>query len=140
MFYRGRRHRRGYGAMSDINVTPLVDVMLVLLVIFMITAPLARFGFDVKLPKVEAGPVTKQESYVITVHRNKKIMLNDKELGLYVLEDKLSKLTGLNSEVDVFLRADENLPYGFVMQVMASVRRSGVRNLGMVTEPVPVKK
>lgn len=140
MFYRARRHRRGYGAMSDINVTPLVDVMLVLLVIFMITAPLARFGFDVKLPKVEAGPVTKQESYVITVHRNKKIMLNDKELGLYVLEDKLSKLTRLNSEVDVFLRADENLPYGFVMQVMASVRRSGVRNLGMVTEPVPVKK
>ncbi|MBI3581279.1 MAG: biopolymer transporter ExbD [Nitrospinae bacterium] len=140
MFYKGRRHRRGYGAMSEINVTPFVDVMLVLLVIFMITAPLARFGFEVKLPRVEAGPVTKQETYVITVHRNKKIMLNDKELGLYALEEKLSKLARLNGEVDVFLRADENLPYGFVMQVMASVRKSGVRNLGMVTEPVPVKK
>lgn len=126
--------------MSDINVTPLVDVMLVLLIIFMITAPLARFGFEVKLPKVEASPVVKEESFVITVYKDKKIMLNDKELTLSNLEDHLSQLAGRNSEVNVFLRADESLPYGYVMQVMASARRSGVRNMGMVTEPVSVKK
>jgi len=126
--------------MSEINVTPMVDVMLVLLIIFMVTAPLARFGFEVKLPKVEAAPVTKEESYVVTVHKNRKIMLNDKELTLSGLEDRLSQLARRNKDVDVFLRADENLPYGFVMQVMASARRSGVRNMGMVTEPLPVKK
>ena len=140
MSYKGKRHRRTYGVMSDINVTPFVDVMLVLLIIFMITAPLARYGFDVRLPKVEAGSVTREEAYVITVYRNRKIMLNDKEVALYGLEDRLSKLAKRNGEVDVFLRADENLPYGYVMQVMATARRSGVRNLGMVTEPLTVKK
>ncbi|MBI3794289.1 MAG: biopolymer transporter ExbD [Nitrospinae bacterium] len=140
MAYKGKRFRRSYGVMSDINVTPLVDVMLVLLIVFMITAPLARFGFEIKLPKVEASAATKEETYVIVVHRNKKIMLNDKDVTLSTLENRLAEITRKNPDQDVFLRADESLPYGYVMQVMGGARRSGVRNLGMVTEPLPVRK
>jgi biopolymer transport protein TolR len=140
MAYKGKRARRTYGVMSDINVTPLVDVMLVLLIIFMITAPLTRFGFEIKLPKVEASATAKEETYVVAVYRNRKIMLNDKEVTMSALEDRLAQLIRVNPEQDIFLRADENLPYGYVMQVMSGVRRSGVKNLGMVTEPLAVKK
>jgi len=139
MPYRGKRFRRSHGVMSEINVTPLVDVMLVLLIIFMITAPLARFGFDVRLPKVEASPVTREESWVITLHRNKKVFLNENQIAVADLGKRLEQIVRSNgNNVDMFLRADEELPYGFVMQVMASIRHAGVRNLGMVTEPVPI--
>ncbi len=137
MSYRGKRFRRSHGAMSDINVTPMVDVMLVLLIIFMVTAPLARFGFDVKLPKVEASPVTREESWVITVYRDKRVFLNEKRIAPAELEKRLAQIVRSNSNVDMFLRADEELPYGYVMQIMASARHAGVRNLGMVTEPLP---
>lgn len=134
-----KRVRRTSGMMSEINVTPFVDVMLVLLIIFMITAPLARFGFDVNLPKVEAGPVTREETWVISLDRSRKVFLNEKEVRPSELEGRLSQLVRINPRTDVFLRADETLPYGYVMQVMGNARRAGVRNLGMVTEPVPLE-
>lgn len=130
-----KRQRRTSGMISEINVTPFVDVMLVLLIIFMITAPLARFGFDVSLPKVEAGPVTREETWVISVDRHKKVFLNDKEIKPHELENRLTDLIHKNPQTDVFLHADESLPYGFVMQVMGIARHAGVRNLGMVTGP-----
>jgi biopolymer transport protein TolR len=126
--------------MSEINVTPFVDVMLVLLIIFMITAPLARFGFDVKLPRVEASSIAREETYVIAVYRDRKILLNDKEVTLQLLEERLAQIIRKNGETDVFLRADQELPYGFIMQIMGSTRRAGVRNMGMVTEPLPAKE
>ncbi len=133
-----KKRRRTNTMMSDINVTPFVDVMLVLLIIFMVTAPLAKFGFDVHLPKVEASPVVRDEKWIITVDKNHAIYLNESEIKLEALEKRLVQLTTVNPQVDVFLRADESLPYGFVMRVMGNARRAGVRNLGMVTEPVPL--
>lgn len=133
-----KKRRRTSAMMSEINVTPFVDVMLVLLIIFMITAPLAKFGFDVHLPKVEASPVVREENWIITVDRNRAIYLNETEIKPEALEKRLIQLTAINPQVDVFLRADESLPYGFVMRVMGNARRAGVRNLGMVTEPIPL--
>ena len=140
MSYRGKRFHREHHVMSDINVTPFVDVMLVLLIIFMVVAPLAKYGMEIKLPSVQAGSIAKEEKWGITLYRNREIHFNEKKIGLDDLEKRLRRLAAVNSNVEVFLKADEALPYGFVVEVMATARRSGVLNLGMITEPLTVVK
>jgi biopolymer transport protein TolR len=134
--------RRSGGALSEINVTPLVDVMLVLLVIFMVTAPLVTQGVEVKLPQASAAPLpdTKTEPIEVTVTRERKVFINKSEVRPAELGARLGAIfrnkQQLNPETwEVYLRADADVPYGIVMKTMAELKRAGVGKLGMVTEP-----
>ncbi len=129
--------QRDQDNISQINVTPLVDVMLVLLVIFMITAPILQQGVNVDLPQVAAGPLEgKDEQLVVVITRDGKVQLNDTPLKVDELGQKLTAIVRLQPDRAIYLRADKNVPYGKVVEVMAAVRNAGVRKLGMVTEPL----
>ena len=122
--------------MAEINVTPFVDVMLVLLVIFMITAPLMQHSLEVQLPQEPTEPVQVKEIPSVTLKSNKKVFWNDDEMvNLLILSRKVEEYLSNNQNGGVYLKADKTLDYGFVMQVIATVRRAGVENIGMVTEP-----
>lgn len=124
-------------SISQINITPLVDVMLVLLIIFMVTAPILQQGVNVDLPEVTAGPLTgKDDQLVVVVTREGKIQLNDSPLKVEELGQKLVSILKVRPDREVYLRADRNVPYGKVVEVMAAVRNAGVKKLGMVTEPL----
>jgi len=125
-------------SISQINITPLVDVMLVLLIIFMVTTPILQQGVSVDLPEVSAGPLTgkDEQQLVVIVTRDGKIQLNDNPLKVDELRQKLAAIMKQRPDRDVYLRADKNVPYGKVVEVMAAVRIAGVRKLGMVTEPL----
>jgi biopolymer transport protein TolR len=124
------------GAISNINVTPLVDVMLVLLVIFMVTAPILQQGVDINLPKVKAAPLTGEEQQlVVAVNRAGHVYLNDTLITVPELGPKLQAILKLRPDRQVFLRADQNVRYGEVMRVISTIKGAGVERLGMVTEP-----
>jgi biopolymer transport protein TolR len=137
----------GRTVLSEINVTPFVDVMLVLLVIFMVTAPILYQGVNVNLPKVESRPLPAAETgkkIVITVSDKGKIFIEKKQYTLKELKIEIrSVIKSQGKEVedeDVFLRADGNVPYGTVMDVMAEVKKAGVKKLGLITEPLEDKE
>jgi biopolymer transport protein TolR len=127
---------RSSGTLSQINVTPLVDVMLVLLVIFMVTAPILQQGIAVNLPQARSGALAGEEvQLVVTVAADGAIYLNDNPLTPTELLEKLRAVLKERPDRQVFLRGDSDVPYGTVMSVMASIREAGVRKLGMVTAP-----
>ena len=130
------------GSLSQINVTPFVDVMLVLLVIFMVTAPILQQGVNVELPTVEAGPLTSEteDQLVVAIDRNGTIHLNDTPLDIADLVEKLAAIVKLRPNRTVYLRADKDVVYGKVVAVMAAVRNAGVAELGMVTESLPAQE
>jgi len=122
--------------MSEINVTPLVDVMLVLLIIFMVAAPMMIQGVDVNLPKTEAKNIkTSDEPLMLTVNNKQEIFLENHKIPLESLEIKIRKIFENRRDKEVLLRADKDIPYGFVINVIASVKKAGIEKLGMVTEP-----
>lgn len=122
--------------MAEINVTPFVDVMLVLLIIFMVTAPMLSMGIDVNLPRVQAKSVdVAEEKLVLTISESKDIYLNKNKLALGDLNAKLKAIFSSRIDREIFLRADRNVPYGFVVEVMSEVRKAGVDKLGMITDP-----
>lgn len=122
--------------MSQINVTPLVDVMLVLLIIFMVTAPMMVQGVDVSLPQTTSEPLSSEKEHlVITINSDGQIYINDFNVTVDFLKEKLAKILEGREDRNVFLRADRNIPYGVVIQVMAEIKGAGVEKLGMVTEP-----
>jgi biopolymer transport protein TolR len=122
--------------LAEINVTPLVDVMLVLLIIFMVTAPMLSMGIDVNLPRVKSKSVdVTEEKLVLTISESKEIFLNKTKLQLGELNSKLEAIFSNRIDREIFLRADKNVPYGFVVEVMSEVRKAGVDKLGMITEP-----
>ncbi|MBI5854297.1 MAG: biopolymer transporter ExbD [Nitrospirae bacterium] len=120
--------------LAEINVVPLVDVVLVLLVIFMVTAPMLHRGLDVKLPTSTSNTIKAEERVVVTVERDQKIYMDKELVGAVQLEGKLRALKQQNPEVGVYLRADRTVPYGSVVQVMDSVKRAGIEKMGMVTD------
>jgi len=127
--------------MSEINVTPFVDVMLVLLIIFMVTAPMMIQGLNVDLPEATAKPLdSEMEHLVITINKDKQFYINDFEVTVEFLGEKLQKILQGRSDRDVYLKADKNIPYGIVVQVMAEIKGAGVEQLGMITEPADIEK
>jgi biopolymer transport protein TolR len=122
--------------MSDINVTPFVDVMLVLLIIFMVTAPMMRQGVEVDLPKTTTRHIkTREDPLILSVNKKGEIFLENHRIKLDNLEIKVKKIFENRREKEVLLRADKDVPYGFVIKVISKVKRAGIDKLGMVTEP-----
>ncbi len=125
------------GLMSQINVTPFVDVMLVLLIIFMVTAPMMIQGVDVSLPQATSEPLqTETENLLITIDKNNHVYINDYRVTLDFLQEKLQKILEGREGRRVYLRADKDISYGMVVRVMSEIKNAGVVNLGMVTEPI----
>lgn len=121
---------------SQINVTPLVDVMLVLLVIFMVTAPIIQQGVQVNLPQTQSSAIPGTEDLlVVTVAKNGKIYLNDNAMTLPELGEKLRAIKKLQADKQVYLRADQDVRYGLVMKTIAEIKQAGIEKLGMVTRP-----
>ena len=132
MIFETRRRR----FMAEINVIPLVDVVLVLLVIFMVTAPMLYRGLDIKLPTSASNTIRPEERIVLTIERDQKLYLDKDPVNVAQLERRLRAMKERNADLSVYLRADREVPYGTVVQVMDGVKRSGIEKLGMVTEPV----
>jgi biopolymer transport protein TolR len=123
--------------MSDINVTPFVDVMLVLLIVFMVAAPMMIEGVDVSLPQATSQPLaTEQEQLIVSLNQKGEIFLNDYQVQLTELREKLDLIIKGQSDREVYLRADKEIPYGVVVRVMSEIKDAGVEKLGMVTEPL----
>ena len=121
---------------SQINVTPLVDVMLVLLVIFMVTAPIIQQGVQVNLPQAKAGAIPgKEEQLVVAITRNGRIYLNDNPMTLPELGKKLRAISKIRRDKEVYLRADQDVRYGIVIRTIAEIKQAGIEKLGMVTRP-----
>ncbi len=126
--------RRNRGVMSEINVTPLVDVMLVLLIIFMVTAPMLKQGLDVELPKAKGKQLPTEERIAVVIKRGGKIYLNNRKVTLPELRRRLKAISKLNP--NVYLKADRRVPYGEVVKVMAEIKDVGIEKVGLITEPV----
>lgn len=123
--------------MSDINVTPFVDVMLVLLIIFMVTAPMMMQGVDVSLPEATAKPLASEtDQLIITINRQQQIFINDYQVTLDFFRERLKNILENRQDREVYLKADKNITYGMVVQVMSAIKEAGVEKLGMVTEPI----
>jgi biopolymer transport protein TolR len=122
---------------SDINITPLVDVMLVLLVIFMVTAPMMMHGVKVDLPRTESKSIkTEKDPLVLSITEKKDIFIEDYKVELGALKEKLKKIFANREEKEIFLQADKAVSYGFVIKVMAQVKEAGIIKVGMITEPL----
>ena len=125
------------GPMSEINVTPLVDVMLVLLIIFMVTAPLMQQGVKVDLPQAAAEAVSSTEKkLVLTVTKDQKVYLGTSEIPIERITELLAANEKLKADKELYLHADQQLPYGVVVKVMAAAKEGGAENLAMITDPV----
>jgi len=128
--------QNGTTTISQINVTPLVDVMLVLLVIFMVTAPIIQQGVQVNLPQAKAGAIPgKEEQLVVAITRNGRIFLNDNPMTLPELGKKLRAISKIRRDKEVYLRADQDVRYGIVIRTIAEIKQAGIEKLGMVTRP-----
>jgi biopolymer transport protein TolR len=132
----GSRDSRDRAVMSQINVTPLVDVMLVLLVIFMITAPMMQQGVQVNLPKADAKSLSPQEeTVVVSMEKSGRIFINKLPVSFGEIRGKLTDMFAGKTKKEVFLKADQDVPYGQVVKAMAEIKGAGIERLGMVTEP-----
>ena len=130
------RIRPTTSSLSEINVVPFIDIMLVLLVIFMVTAPIIQQGVQVNLPQAKAGAITgSEELLVVTIAKNGKVYLNDNAMSLDELGKKLRAIRKLQADKQVYLRADQDVRYGLVMKTIAEIKQAGIERLGMVTRP-----
>ena len=125
---------------AEINVVSLIDVMMLLMIIFMITAPIMQGGVDVNLPKAEAKPLEAKSSLVVTVDKSGQISVDDTKLSYAEFRASFKALAAQRAKEGVYLRADEGVPYGTVVQVLAVMRNAGVSDIGMVAEPEEIKQ
>ena len=127
----------GKGPLSEINVTPLVDVMLVLLIIFMVSAPMMTTGIEIDLPKTRAPRMDREEEkLLLTITKEQKVFLGETEVPYENLEGALTTNQRLQSDKELYIQADDAVPYGFVAKVMALARRGGIDKVGLVTDPL----
>jgi biopolymer transport protein TolR len=133
---RGNTRLRGrYRPMAEINVTPLVDVMLVLLVVFMVAAPLLTIGVPVDLPQTQAPPITDpKEPLVISINAEGHIFIQDSDVATEVLVPRLQAITGENPDALVYVRADKSIDYGRVLEVMSLISAAGYRRVSLIAE------
>jgi biopolymer transport protein TolR len=131
----------GRTTMAEINVTPMVDVMLVLLIIFMVTTPLIQQGVKVNLPETKAAAVeASDKKLVLSVDLKQRVFIGEVEVQLSELEEKLKTNAKAQADKELYLHADRELPYGIVVEVMAAAQRAGITNVGMITDPMGVGK
>ncbi len=139
----GRRRRVPglAGGLNEINVTPLVDVMLVLLIIFMVAAPMLKQGIDVALPQASERlfPEGTEGRYILSIDTKKQVYLDNRKIPLEHLEFKLRQLNEQTHVEALFLEADSSLPYGYVVEIMDIIKNSGIKTMGMVTKPQEIK-
>jgi biopolymer transport protein TolR len=128
--------KRTYDALHDINVTNLVDVILVLLIIFMIAAPMMQSGIDINLPRTKATPEDMGEGVVVTITKQQRIYIDERVSNLERFEGILTDVTRKKGSRSVYLRADKDIPYGLVIEIVGKIKSLGIENLGLVTEPV----
>jgi biopolymer transport protein TolR len=129
-------NRDSKGPLSDINIIPLVDVMLVLLIIFMITAPMMQHGMNIDIPKVTTRPLpSKDEPQILNITRDQELILNEKKLAVKDLKPAVQFLFANKPQKELFLRADKDVSYGFVVSCMGLVREAGVEKINIVTKP-----
>lgn len=127
--------------MSEINVTPFVDVMLVLLIIFMVTAPMMAQGINVALPQATAEALPSDNNEIIvSLDKDGKLFINETQIAVELLQKNLKEILAQKPDKKVYLKADKRVPYGDVVMVMAEVKAAGVDKLGMVTQPEEDKK
>jgi len=131
--------RRIGTSLSEINVTPFVDVMLVLLIIFMVTAPMIQPGIGVNLPQAETDAVPAEEGLTLTITKDRYIHIEDSVINQFLLEQRLKEYFFGKEKKIVFIRADEDLPYGFVIRILDLVKKAGVEIVGLVVEPVKLE-
>lgn len=130
--YRGLRSRRGSSMLGEINVTPLVDVVLVLLLIFMVTAPMMSRGIDVSLPVADQPQIPQEDRITVSIRADGRVFVADQPVNIALLEDRLRGLTSGNTDSVVYLRADEGLRYGSVIEVVDVIKRAGIDRIGFV--------
>ena len=128
----GRRHR----ALADINITPLVDVVLVLLIIFMLTAPILQSGIDVAVPKTRTVKEITEDRLVITIDRQQRVFLGNDPININEIGDRLKRAVRDPENQSIFVRADEEVPFGAFATVMDAVKQSGITNVSIVTQPL----
>ncbi len=133
--YRSINRRESGTSLSEINVTPLVDVMLVLLIIFMVTAPMMQSGISIDLPQAESQAAPADEGLTLSITRDKYIHIQDTVVNQFLLEQKLEEYFYGKERKVVFIRADEQLPYGFVIHILDIIKKTGVEVVGLVVEP-----
>jgi biopolymer transport protein TolR len=132
-----KSNRDSKSPLSEINIIPLVDVMLVLLIIFMITAPMMQHGMNIDIPKVTTKPLpTKDEPQILNVTKDQKLILNEKKLAVKDLKAAIQLLFSNKSTKEIYLRADKEVPYGFVVSCMGLIREAGVEKINIVTKPL----
>jgi biopolymer transport protein TolR len=123
-------------SLSEINVTPLVDVMLVLLIIFMVTAPMMQSGIGVNLPQAETNSSPAEEGLTMTITQDRYIHIGESPINIFLLENKLKEYFYGKEKRVVFIRADESLPYGYVINILDVTKKAGVEVIGLVVKPI----
>ncbi len=134
------RRQAGRGALAEINVTPLVDVMLVLLIIFMVSAPMLTRGIDVQLPRAASSAVIEENRVTVTVRRDGQFLVEGRPVVDAMLADEVRKAGGGRQDVAVYLEGDAEVPYGRVLAAMDTLRQAGIERVALVTEPLPTPR